>query len=243
MNKNYFSSIKVTCKVCDMISQRTMSTAGNSLENFVKNGTKCIGVAANYKSLLKVLNKPHPKIPDFFIKPLSSYITEGEKIILPKDFIVNEEIELGIVIGQRCKNVTESKAMEYVGGYCIALDMTAISTLTPARQTGGSWTLSKAFDTACPVSKFIPKTDIADPHNVQLWCKVNGKEIQNGNTSDLLFNIPYLVSYISQYITLEPNDVIITGSPPGMGPVKKGDVIEGGIVGGVHIKFEVDEAA
>lgn len=211
-----------------------------SLENFHQNGTKCIGVAANYRSLLKVLNRPEPEVPDFFIKPVSSYITEGQKIVIPEGFSVNEEIELGVVIGKKCKKAAECTAMDYVGGYCIALDMTATCKLGVARKTGGSWTLGKGFDTACPVSRFIPKSEIPDPHNVQLWCNVNGEERQNGNTDDLLFNIPYLISYISRHITLEANDVIITGSPPGMGPVKKGDIIEGGIKGGITIEFEVD---
>ncbi|XP_030767389.1 acylpyruvase FAHD1, mitochondrial isoform X2 [Sitophilus oryzae] len=209
-------------------------------DDFVTKGTKCIGVAANYNELLKILNKPVPKVPDFFIKPISSYIKECQKIIIPKGFKVNEEIELGVVIGKKCTKVPEQNAMDYISGYCVALDMTATCRLTEARQTGGSWTLGKGFDTACPVSGFIPKSKIPDPHNVDLWCTVNGIQKQNGNTNDLVFNVPFLVSYISSYITLEPYDVIITGSPPGMGPVHKGDVIEGGIKDIVTIKFEVD---
>ncbi|CAG9772565.1 unnamed protein product [Ceutorhynchus assimilis] len=222
------------------------------------------------------------------MKPISSYITEGQKIIIPKglsvdeeielavvigqkckranecnamDFVggycivldmtaadilipkgfsVNEEIELAVVIGQKCKRVIECNAMDFVGGYCLALDMTAADIMAHARRTGGSWLIGKGFDTACPVSKFIPKADIPDPHNVQLWCSVNGEERQNANTSDLLFNIPHLIYFMSQYITLEPSDIILTGSPPGMGPVKKGDVIEGGIVGGTSLRFVVD---
>ncbi|XP_066146539.1 oxaloacetate decarboxylase, mitochondrial-like isoform X2 [Euwallacea fornicatus] len=214
-----------------------------SLENFACRSTKCIGVAANYRSLLKILNRPEPELPDFFIKPPSSYIMEGQKIIIPKGFSVNEEIELGIVIGRQCKNVPESRAMDVVAGYCIALDMTATCKLIlqgVARKTGGSWTLGKGFDTACPLSQFIPKENILDPHNVELWCKVNGEEKQRGNTKDLLFNIPFLISYISKYLTLEPYDIIITGSPPGMGPVRNGDVIEGGINDVASVRFEVE---
>ncbi|XP_066252344.1 oxaloacetate decarboxylase, mitochondrial-like isoform X2 [Euwallacea similis] len=223
-----------------MLTKHVFFSTLDSLENFACRSTKCIGVAANYRSLLKILNRPEPEFPDFFIKPPSSYITEGQKIIIPKGFSVNEEIELGIVIGQQCKNVSESKAMDVVAGYCIALDMTATCKLGTARKTGGSWTLGKGFDTACPLSRFISKGDISDPHNVELWCKINGEEKQRGNTKDLLFNIPFLISYISRYLTLEPNDIIITGSPPGMGPVKKGDIIEGGINEVASVKFEVE---
>lgn len=101
--------------------------------------------------------------------------------------------------------------------------------------------MGKGFDTGCPVSRFISKTEIPDPHNVELWCSVNGQERQRGNTSDLIFNIPALISFVSQYMTLEPNDLILTGSAPGMGPVHAGDVIEGGIKDIVTIKFEVDD--
>lgn len=109
-----------------------------------------------------------------------------------------------------------------------------------ARQNGQSWTIAKGFDTACPVSKFIPKSCISDPGNVELWCNVNGKCRQRGNTSDLVFNVPFLVSYLSKYMTLEPNDLIVTGSPPGMGPVFPGDVIEGGIKNIAEFKFKVE---
>lgn len=97
--------------------------------------------------------------------------------------------------------------------------------------------MGKGFDTSCPVSRFIPKNEIKDPHNLQLWCKVNGELRQNGNTNDLIFSVPVLIAYISQYITLEKNDLIITGSPPGMGPVHPGDTIEGGIENLVSIKY------
>ncbi|KAJ8920432.1 hypothetical protein NQ315_005300 [Exocentrus adspersus] len=210
------------------------------LNLFVENGKKIIGVAANYKSLLKVLNKPMPEVPEIFIKPTTSYITEKESIVIPKGFSVNEEVELGVIIGKRAKKVAENRAIDYIGGYCVALDMTATCKMKEARSTGGSWTLGKGFDTATPVGPFIEKSLIPDPHNVTLWCSVNGKERQNGCTDDLAFSIPILISYISQYITLEPNDLILTGSPPGMGPVHDGDIIEGGIKHISDVKFKVD---
>ncbi|RZC41037.1 acylpyruvase FAHD1, mitochondrial [Asbolus verrucosus] len=207
------------------------------LSHFVRNGKKIIGVAANYKSLIKILQRPIPQVPDFFLKPTSSYITQKQPIIIPKGFSVNEEIELGVIIGQNGKHITEDQAMEYIGGYCVALDMTATCRMKEARSKGGSWTLGKGFDTACPVSEFIPKSKISDPHNVQLWCTVNGDPRQDGNTNDLIFSIPKLIAFTSQYITLERNDLIITGSPPGMGPVHPGDQIEGGIRDLITIKY------
>ncbi|KAJ8952899.1 hypothetical protein NQ318_006516, partial [Aromia moschata] len=182
------------------------------LNLFAKNGKKIVGVAANYKSLLKVLNKPMPKVPGIFLKPTTSYITEEQTIIIPQGFSVNEEVELGVIIGKRAKK-------------------------EEARRTGGSWTLGKGFDTATPVGAFMPKSDIPDPHNVTLWCSVNGERCQDGCTSDMAFDVSDLISYISNYITLEPNDLILSGSPPGMGPVRDGDVIEAGITGLTEIKF------
>lgn len=100
--------------------------------------------------------------------------------------------------------------------------------------------MGKGFDTATPVGSFIKKSDIPDPHNVTLWCSVNDKKRQDGCTDDLAFSIPVLISYISQYITLEPNDLILTGSPPGMGPVQDGDIVQGGIKGISEIQFRVE---
>ncbi|CAH0559642.1 unnamed protein product [Brassicogethes aeneus] len=208
-----------------------------NLHDFAKNGRKIIGIAANYHELLKILKKPVPKKPGIFIKASTSYLVEGEEIWIPKEFSVNQEVELGVIIGKEGKFIDECQAMDYIGGYCASLDMTATCQMQEARSTGGSWTLGKSFDTACPVSKFIPKSKVRDPHNIELWCSVNSKERQRGNTDDLVFKVPFLISYISQYMTLQPNDLIITGSPPNMGPVHPGDVIEGGIKDVVDFRF------
>lgn len=101
------------------------------------------------------------------------------------------------------------------------------------------WSIGKGFDTACPVSRFITKEEIPDPSNVEIFCNINGKEVQRGNTSDLIFNVPQLISFVSQYMTLEPNDLILTGSPPGMNSVTDGDVLEAGIKNVVTMKYPV----
>ena len=99
--------------------------------------------------------------------------------------------------------------------------------------------MAKMFDTSLPVSPFIPLQSVPDPHNVALWCKVNGETRQMGNTKDMIFNLPTLISFISQYFTLEEGDMILTGTPSGVGPVKQGDVITGGIPGIMEISFDV----
>ena len=198
--------------------------------------------------------------PCLLIQPPSSYITAGEKIEIPLGCQeLHHEIELGVVISKQCKRVSPDQAMDYVGGYCIALDMTArdfqviicvshyLSPLNinitfiknEAKAKGHPWTLAKMFDTSLPVSSFIPVSSIPDPHNVNLWCKVNEETRQDGNTKDMIFNVPTLLSFISQYFTLEEGDLVLTGTPSGVGPVRSGDTITGGIPGLVDIKFDV----
>lgn len=108
-----------------------------------------------------------------------------------------------------------------------------------ARKTGLPWCVGKGFDTACPVSRFISKEELPDPNNVQLWVSVNDQKRQEGNTNDLIFSIPRLISFISQFMTLEPNDLILTGTPPGMSPIKDGDCVRGGIKDLITITFPV----
>lgn len=159
---------------------------------------------------------------------------------MPKVFTkVAYEVELGVVIGSRCKNISKSEAMDHVSGYCLALDLTAQCNLTAARASGGSWTLGKGFDTATPVSSFIPKNAVNDPHALPLWLKVNGETKQNGCTKDLVFKVPDIIAYVSQYMTLEKDDLILTGTPHGSEPFKAGDVIECGLADLACLKFNV----
>lgn len=130
--------------------------------------------------------------------------------------------------------------MDCVGGYVLALDMTARDFQTEAKKKGHPWLMAKGFDTSCPVGQFIPKETIADPHKVNLWLNVNGAQKQNGSTADMVFKIPTLLSYITQYFTLERGDLILTGTPSGVGPVCDGDVIEAGLDDVDKIKFLVE---
>ncbi|XP_030373691.1 acylpyruvase FAHD1, mitochondrial isoform X2 [Scaptodrosophila lebanonensis] len=208
--------------------------------SFVCNGKKIVGVALNYMCAVKARNVPVPTVPLVFLKPTTSYLTEGHPILLPRVFSkVAYEVELGVVIGKRCKNVPKTDAMKYVGGYCLALDLTAQCNLGVARSSGGPWTLGKGFDTSTPVSRFIPYDDVDDPHTLPLWLRVNGELKQNGCTGDLIFKIPDIISYVSKYMTLEPYDLILTGTPHGSEPFKAGDIIECGMGDLAKIKFNV----
>lgn len=149
------------------------------------------------------------------------------------------EVELGIIIGKKGKYIKKADAMQYIGGYCLALDMTARCILEELRPKCLPWALGKSFDTATPVSKPLPLAKVPDPHNIPLWLNVNGEKRQCGNTSDLIFKIPYLIEFVSQYMTLEPYDLILTGTPDGSGLVFDGDCIECGLGDLVKMKFQV----
>jgi acylpyruvate hydrolase len=207
---------------------------------FAELGRKIVCVGRNYRDHAAELGNAVPEVPLLFMKPASSYILEGAEIKIPRGCKnLHHEIELGVVIGERATGISEGNAMRCVAGYVLALDMTARDLQNIAKKDGLPWDLAKGFDTSCPVSKFIPKTAIPDPHALEIWCKVNGNIRQKGNTKDMIFSIPYLISYISDYFTLEPYDVILTGTPAGVGHVGPGDKIEGGLTNLVDINFQV----
>ena len=149
-------------------------------------------------------------------------------------------MELGVVIGKEGRNIPESSAMDYVGGYTLALDMTAGDIHCASKKKGHPWSVAKGYDTFCPVSAFIEPEKI-DPSDTKLWLKVDDTLRQNGSTNDMIFPVPYLISYISHIFRLEVGDVILTGTPAGVGPVKPGQTISAGIEGVMEISFPVVE--
>ncbi|KAJ8317466.1 hypothetical protein KUTeg_005370 [Tegillarca granosa] len=176
-----------------------------------------------------------------FMKPTTTYITEGQSIKTPPECtLLYFEVELGIVINKTAKNVSEDEAMDYVGGYFLALDMTAFDFQVEARKKGLPWCLSKGWDTATPVSEFIDKEKVKNYADTRLWLKLNGETKQDDSTKDMIFSIPFVISYISKYITLEECDVILTGTPSGVGPVYPGDVITAGLEDLVSMSFPVE---
>lgn len=227
------------CQKQNLFLKMAESNLG-SLRNFVENGRKILGASMNYPDVVKEKGEIIPTKPIIFQKPTSSYIREGQQIVLPKIFSnVLHEVELGVIIGKRCKNISKEEAMDYVGGYCLALDLTATSDLNEAEPNREPWTFSKGFDTSTPVSRFIQTCEVRDPHNLSLWLCVNGEKRHGGNTKDLIFNIPYLISYLSQHMTLEPSDLILTGTPSGSATLKPGDVLKCGLGNVVKMKFNV----
>lgn len=199
------------------------------MKDFVHFGKKIIGVGRNYKSHIDEMGQSIPKSPFFFLKPTTSYVIQPNPIQLPRDMNVQHEIELGVVIRKPGRNISSDRAMEYVDGYCLALDLTARTLQKEAAIMGLPWCIAKGQDTFCPVSTFVPKILIPDPHDLVFWLKVNQIMKQKGHTSDMIFKIPDLISHISSLMRLEAGDLILTGTPSGIGSVQIGDVLTAGL--------------
>ncbi|XP_031636832.1 acylpyruvase FAHD1, mitochondrial [Contarinia nasturtii] len=200
------------------------------MEDFTKNGKKILGAALNYTDILSNPNVKKPEAPVMFLKPISSYITEGQDIVIPEVLtLVKHEVELGVIIGKKCKDVSVEEAHQYIGGYCLGLDLSAFCELNEARKNGFPWSMGKGFDTANPVSRFIALNEVKDLHNLDLYLNVNGVRRQTGNTKDLIYNSFELISYLSKYMTLEPCDLIMTGTPDGASQIRAGDVLQAGL--------------
>lgn len=190
----------------------------------------CIG--RNYADHILELKNAAPRQPFFFLKPPSSILLAGEgPLVIPRGVIANYEVELGLVIGQRLKDAElgDEEALEYIRNYILAIDMTARNVQDEAKKKGLPWTIAKGFDTFLPVAGPISKAILTDPHNVELWLKVNGVTKQKDSTGLMLFRIGKQLSEISKVMTLDPGDVVLTGTPKGVGPVQGGDQITAGI--------------
>lgn len=213
---------------------------GMSLAGFRMMATKIVCVGRNYKDHALELGNPIPKKPLLFLKSTNAFVEEGRPIVTPPECNnLHQEVELGVVIGKTAKNVPRSEAMLYVGGYTVALDMTARDFQDEAKKNGAPWFLAKSFDRSCPVSKFIPKEEIEDPHAEELFCIVNGVEKQRCRTNMMIFDIPYLIEYVTRFVTLEKGDLLLTGTPAGVCRVLPGDSIEFGLTNRITSTFVV----
>ncbi len=193
--------------------------------------SKVVCVGLNYRGHAEELGLPLPKSPILFIKPSTAVIGPGETIIRPSQSKrVDYEAELGVVIGRRACHVPPEKAPDYVLGYTCANDVTARD-LQPA---DGQWTYAKSFDTFAPLGPWI-ETSVNNPDNLQVKGILNGHTVQLSTTADLIFGVRELVSFISCCMTLLPGDVIMTGTPAGIGPLKDGDIFGVEIEGVGHL--------
>ncbi len=182
---------------------------------------KIIAVGRNYVEHAKERGAEVPEIPLIFFKPPSSVIGPGDAIVLPPQAKqVDHESELAVVIGKKGRWIPAEEALGYVFGYTAANDVTA----RDLQQKDGQWTRAKGFDTFCPLGPWID-TDL-DPSDTLVRCRVNDEMRQMGSTRDMVFPVQQLIAYISSVMTLEPGDVILTGTPAGIGALKNGDVVE-----------------
>lgn len=195
----------------------------------------CIGL--NYADHAKETNAAIPSEPVIFLKATSSLCGPFDDIIIPKNSVKTDwEVELAVVIEKRGNYIDENKAMEYVAGYCLHND---VSEREFQMERNGTWDKGKGCDTFAPLGPWlVTKDEIENVNNLRLWLSVNGKMMQNGTTANLIFKIPFLVSYVSQFMSLLPGDVISTGTPAGVGLgmkpplyLKDGDIVELGVEG------------
>jgi 2-keto-4-pentenoate hydratase/2-oxohepta-3-ene-1,7-dioic acid hydratase in catechol pathway len=188
---------------------------------------KIICLARTYKEHAREMNADVTEDPLLFLKPTSSIIFDHGTIIIPKrSHCLHHEVELGIIIGKKGKNIRQENAMHYVLGYLVALDITARDIQAEAKKNGWPWAIAKGFDTFAPISEAVTKEKVADPLNLDLRLTVNGVVKQSGNTNQMIYTVERIISFISEIMTLEPGDLILTGTPEGVGEIKEGDVLE-----------------
>lgn len=199
--------------------------------------SKIICIGLNYADHAKETGATPPEEPVIFMKATTSLTGPNDPIVIPKDSVKTDwEVELAVVIGKRASYVTENEAMEYIAGYCLHND---VSEREFQLERGGTWDKGKGCDTFAPMGPFfVTKDEVGDVDNLRLWLKVNGDMMQDGTTANLIFKIPFLISYVSRFMTLLPGDVVSTGTPAGVGLgmnpqvyLKAGDVVELGIEG------------
>lgn len=210
---------------------------GAKLASPVARPSKIVCIGLNYADHAKESGAALPTEPVIFMKSTTALCGPNDDIIIPRGSQKTDwEVELAVVIEKKASYVTEADAMDYVAGYCLHND---VSERAFQMERNGTWDKGKGCDTFAPLGPWlVTKDEIADVHNLRLWLTLNGNMVQNGNTSNLIFNIPFLVSYVSMFMTLLPGDIISTGTPAGVGfgmkpqlYLKPGDVVELGIDG------------
>ncbi len=178
--------------------------------------SKIVAIGLNYRLHAQEAGMAIPQEPIFFLKAVSSICGPNDDTIIPKGSVKTDyEVELGIVIGTTARYVSEADAPKHIAGYCVVND---VSEREYQIERGGQWTKGKSADTFCPIGPWLVTADeVPDPGKLQVWTEVNGERRQNSNTADLIFGVNTIVSYVSQFMSLQPGDVIPTGTPSGVG--------------------------
>lgn len=202
---------------------------------------KIVCIGRNYAEHIKELGNQTPDKPVIFIKPASALVNSGGTVVIPEHSDdCHHEIELAVLIGKVAKDVAVDVALDHVSGYAVALDLTLRDVQSTQKSKGLPWEIAKAFDTSCPLSDFVPASEIADPQNLQLKLTVSGEVRQDGNTRHMMRSVAELIAAASSYFTLEEGDILLTGTPSGVGRIVSGDLLEASIeqVGMLRVTVE-----
>ena len=195
----------------------------------------CIGL--NYSDHAEETGMEVPPEPIMFMKATSAVIGPNDNVIIPKNSFKSDwEVELGVIIGKEAKYISEDQSQDHIAGYCVVNDL---SERAFQIERSGQWVKGKSCDTFGPIGPYlVTKDEVVDPQNLKMWLDVNGKRMQDGTTSTMVYGVNFLVSYLSQFMSLQPGDIISTGTPPGVGMgmkpqvfLKPGDVMRLGIEG------------
>lgn len=201
---------------------------------------KIICIGRNYAEHAREMKSDVPSEPVFFMKPDTALLRDGEPFYYPeftKD--VHHEIEIVLKISRAGKHIEERFADKYFEEIGLGIDFTARDIQAACKEKGLPWEKAKAFDQSAPLGSFFPKSDFPDPGNIEFYLEVNGETRQKGNTRDLIFSFEKIISYVSRFVTLKTGDLIFTGTPEGVGPVKMGDRLTGYIGARKAIDFMV----
>ena len=201
---------------------------------------KIVCLARTYHKHAIEMNASETDSPLIFLKPASSVIFSDEAIVIPpQSNCLNHEVELGVVIGKTCSKVKSEDVLDYVLGYLVGLDITARDIQSIAKKNGWPWTLAKGFDTFAPLSNVVLADKVSNPNDLNLELFINDELKQNVNTSFLIWSVEEIISYVSGIMTLEVGDLILTGTPEGVGEIKNDDVLVGKLNDLCEIKVHV----
>jgi 2-keto-4-pentenoate hydratase/2-oxohepta-3-ene-1,7-dioic acid hydratase in catechol pathway len=201
---------------------------------------KIVAAGQNYADHTREMGASPSKAPMLFLKPSTSILHEGSPIVFPRaGHLLHHEVELGIVIARDCKDVGTGDATSHMLGYLLALDLTLRDLQAEAKRMGHPWSVAKGFDGSCPVSEVVPLGDPAVLTNMEIGLSVDGEVRQRGSTADMIWSPAELLSAASSVFTLERGDVLLTGTPAGVGPLERGSAVEAWLGDVLTIRFDV----
>ncbi|MFZ3207868.1 MAG: fumarylacetoacetate hydrolase family protein [Geobacteraceae bacterium] len=217
-----------------------MKTARISGANQEYHIGKILCIGRNYAEHIRELRNEIPEEPVIFMKPSTAVISDGETIVIPPySQECHYEVELALLIGKTGRNIPVESTYEYIVGYGVAIDLTLRDVQANLKRNGLPWDIAKGFDTACPLSCFAPASGVKSPQNLHIRLSVNGVIRQDGSTSMMIHSIPAIVSHISSIFTLEPGDIVLTGTPSGVGSIVSGDRLVAKIPGVAQLQVTV----